>query len=390
MSGENIMLKPLRVLIIEDSPEDVELLMRDVGKAGYQPDYRVVETPAQLKAALEEGDWQLILSDFRLPAFTGMDALKIVLEHGQDIPFIIISGEISEEAAVEAMRAGARDFIMKGKTARLFPAIERELAEALERKKLRLAEELTEKQRAYTRRMEALETLSTGMAHEFNTILTGIIGFTQLVHRSLPATDPNKEYLAKILSAAERGSKLTSTFLEYGRKSPQHQRLKNLTELVEQLLPTLSWMLGNTVKIEADLERDGLEVSIDLLQMEQVLKTLVSNARDAMPDGGSITIATRRFSMDEQFTLAKGFGIPGEYALLTFRDTGCGMTPEVREKAFEPFFSTKASGSGMGLGLPLAYNTIKQHGGYITMDTEPGKGTTVTIFLPIHQPVSSP
>lgn len=384
------MLKPLRILIIEDSPEDVELLLRDVRKAGYDPDYRVVDTPAQLRAALGEGGWQIILSDFRLPAFTGMDALKIVLEHGQDIPFIIISGEISEEAAVEAMRAGARDFIMKGKTARLFPAIERELAEALERKKLHLAEELAEKQRAYTRRMEALETLSTGMAHEFNTILTGIIGFTQLIHRTLPATDPNKEHLAKILTAAERGSKLTSAFLDYGRKSTQHQRLKNLTELVEQLLPTLSWMLGGSIEIRSDLERNGLEVSIDSLQMEQVLKTLASNARDAMPDGGSITIATRRFSMDEQFTLSNGFGIPGEYALLTFRDTGCGMTPEVREKAFEPFFSTKASGSGMGLALPLAYNTIKQHGGYITLDSEPGKGTTVTIYLPIHQPASSP
>jgi signal transduction histidine kinase len=384
------MTKPLRVLIVEDSPEDVELLLRDLARAGYGPDYRVVETPDELRQAMEQEEWQIILSDYRLPAMTGLDALRIVLEHDRDIPFIILSGEISEEAAVEAMRAGARDFIMKGKTARLFPAVERELAEALERKKLRLAEELNERQRAYTQRMEAIETLSCGMAHEFNTILTSIIGYAQLVHRALPASDPNKAYLANILSAAERGSKVTSTFLDYGRKPATHQRAKNLTELVAQLLPTLNSMLNPSIEMRSDLQGEGLDLAIDCLQMEQVLKTLISNARDAMPAGGTITVATCRFSMDEQFTKVNGYGRPGEYALLTVTDTGNGMPPDVLEKAFEPFFTTKSSGSGTGLGLPLAYNTIKQHGGYITMDSTPGNGTTVSIFLPILLPPSSP
>jgi signal transduction histidine kinase len=384
------MTKPLRVLIVEDSPEDVDLLLWDLRKAGYEPEYRVVETPGQLRQALEEEEWQIVLSDFRLPAFTGMDALGIVQERAQDTPFIILSGEISEEAAVEALRAGARDFITKGRTARLLPAIVRELAEAIERKKLRLAEELSEKQRAYALRMEAIETLSCGMAHEFNTILTSIIGYAQLVQRSLPASDPNRPYLANILAAAERGSRVTNTFLDYGRKPATHQMERNLAELVAQLLSGIAPMMDPSIEIRSDLQGEGLTIDIDCLQMEQVLKTLISNSRDAMPKGGAITVTTRRFTMDEGFTAAMGFGRPGDYALLSVTDTGCGMPPQVKVRAFDPFFSTKPSGSGTGLGLPLAYNTIKQHGGYISLESEEGKGTTVTLYLPIPRSASSP
>lgn len=374
--------KPLRVLIIEDCPEDVELLLHDLREGFGQVEFRAIDSATELRKALQEEEWQLVLSDYCLPSFTGLEALQIVRETGEDIPFIILSGQISEETAVDAMRAGARDFIVKGRTARLLPAIEREIREAVERKKLRLAQELSEKQRAYARRMETLETISCGMAHQFNTLLTGIIGFSQLVSRNLPPTDPNRPFLDNILAAAQQGTHLTSYILDYGRRPVNHKLLKDLPELVEQVAPELQKLAGSSIEVRTEPGTGDMRVELDAIQMELVLKRLTSNARHAMPEGGCLTLATRQFTMDEQFTLDNGFGKPGEYVMLTVSDTGCGMTATVKEKAFEPFFTTRPHTSSTGLGLALVYSTIKQHNGYITIDSTPGRGTSFRIYLP--------
>jgi signal transduction histidine kinase len=382
--------KPLRVLIIEDSPEDVELLLHELMKGFGQVDYRAVETLEDVQQALLDGEWQIILSDYCLPSFTGLEALRVVKETGRDIPFIILSGQVSEEAAVEAMRAGARDFIVKGRTARLLPAIEREIREAVERKKLRLAQELSEKQRAYYLRMEPLENLSRGMAHQFNTLLTSIIGYTQLLSMNLPPPDPNRPFLDNILTAAKQGTLLTSSILDYGRKPVNHQLLKDLSQLVEQVAPILQQMAGDRVEVRTESVQGEMRVELDAIQMDLALKRLTSNACQAMPEGGVLTFSTRPFSMDDQFVQENGFGRPGEYVMLTVSDTGCGMTPQVKEKAFEPFFTTHNSGSATGLGLALVYSTIKQHDGYITIDSTPGKGTSFRIYLPTPRRESPP
>lgn len=384
------MEKALRILIIEDCPDDTELLLWDLRSAGYHPDFKVVDNRDDLLKALQEEDWQVIVSDYQLKGFCGIDALKIVLETGKDIPFIILSGVIDEEVAVEAMKAGARDYIMKDRTARLFPAIERELREAGERRRLKHAEALNEKHLRYTQKMEAMENLSSGLAHEFNTILMTIMGYGDIMSQKMAQDDPLREYLSKILSAADRGSLLTRRMLVYCSKHESHPHVVNLSQLVDGLSPAIEKTCGKRITLVKELTDNGVETALDSSQMEQILTNLALNACDAMPEGGTVAVKTCRCTLDNQFIQDHGFGAPGEYALLSFSDTGKGMDGATREKAFEPFFTTKEVGKGTGLGLALVYGIVKQHGGYITIASAEGDGTTVNIYLPVHHPAELP
>jgi signal transduction histidine kinase len=375
--------KELRILIIEDCPDDTELLLRDLRKAGFHPDFKIVDNLEALPSILTEKDWQIIISDYQLRGFSGIDALKMVLEAGKDIPFIILSGVINEEVAVEAMKAGARDYIMKDRTARLFPAIERELREAGERQRLRQAEALNEKHLRYTQKMEAMENLSGGLAHEFNTVLTTIIGYSDIISRKMAQDDPLREYLTKILSAADRGSLLIRRMLVYCSRHGAHQHRINLSQLVEGLIPAIEKTTGDRIKVITELSDNGVDAALDSTQMEQILTNLALNARDAMPDGGTVTVKTSRCMIDEGFIQEHGFGTSGEYAYLSFSDNGKGMNNSTREKAFDPFFTTKEIGKGTGLGLALVYGMVKQHHGYITISSTEGNGTTVTIYFPV-------
>lgn len=379
------MNKELRILIIEDCPDDTELLLRDLHKAGYSPEFKVVDNPDDLRQALTEKEWQVIVSDYQLKGFSGIDALKSVLETGKDIPFIILSGVINEEVAVEAMKAGARDYIMKDRTARLFPAIERELNEASERQRRRQAEALNEKHLRYTQKMEAVENLSSGLAHEFNTVLTTIIGYSDLMSRKMPQNDPLREYLTKIMSAADRGSLLIRRMLDYCSRHEAHRHVVNFSQLVSGLMPAVEKVIGGRISVTAELEDNGIEVALDSTQMEQILINLALNARDAMPEGGTVTVKTSHFMLDDRFIQDHGFGVAGEYALLSFSDNGKGMSDNIREKVFDPFFTTKEVGKSTGLGLTLVYGMVKQHKGYITLSSMEGAGTTVNIYLPAHR-----
>src|SRR5258708_19673090 len=190
----------LRVLIIEDSPNDGELMVQQLTIGGYEVVHERVQTAAALNAALARGTWDIIVSDYSMPSFTGLEALKIVRAIGLDVPFVIVSGTIGEDTAVAALKAGAHDFLVKGRLARLVPAIERELRDAVARgERVHLEEQLRQAQK-----MEAIGQLAGGIAHDFNNLLTAILGFCALLLGNRPADSPHRAHLLGIQKSGFR------------------------------------------------------------------------------------------------------------------------------------------------------------------------------------------
>jgi PAS domain S-box-containing protein len=245
-----------------------------------------------------------------------------------------------------------------------------------ERKKL-------EEQLLQAQKMEAVGQLAGGIAHDFNNILTAIIGFGTLLSTEMSKNDPFRNYVKQILASSERAAKLTQALLAFSRKQIINLRSINLNEIIIALEKLLSRLIGEDIELSTVLADEDLTVMGDSTQIEQVLMNLATNARDAMPDGGQLTIRTELAQFDNEYIKTHGYGKPGSYALLSIEDTGVGMDVKTRDRIFEPFYTTKEVGKGTGLGLAMVYGIIKQHDGFINVYSEPGRGTTFKIYLPL-------
>ncbi|HTP64097.1 MAG TPA: response regulator [Geobacteraceae bacterium] len=501
--------RPLNVLIVEDSEDDTLLLLRKLRKSGYETCHRVVDTPESMKKALSGKEWDVVIADNTTPGFSGTTALKIFKESGINLPFIIVSGKIGEETAVGLMKAGAYDYVVKGRLERLVPAIERGMQEAAERRMLKEAEtalresearyrsllesvtdyiytvhlesgqpvssfhgpgcrtvtgfepedfssdpllwyrmvheedrpavleqakkvmsghssplehriihkdgdirwvrntpvlrsdtrghiraydglisDITERknlenQLRHAQKIEAIGTLAGGIAHDFNNIITAINGYGTILEMNLAKDDPLLAHVEAVLVAADRAAELTRSLLTFSRKQEIEPRPLLLNEIVTRSEKLLRRLIREDIELKVNLTADNLTVMADTAQIEQVLMNLVTNARDAMPRGGVIRIATAATWLDQDFIKLHGYGEPGGYALLSFEDNGSGMEEKTRQRIFEPFFTTKDSGSGTGLGLAVCYGIIKRHKGYITCSGGSGKGTIFNLYLPL-------
>ena len=240
-----------------------------------------------------------------------------------------------------------------------------------------------EEQLRQAQKMEAIGQLAGGVAHDFNNILTVIMGFGQLLRTSFQADDPNRDHMDQILDAADRATLLTRSLLAFSRKQVMLLQQLDLNELARKHTRFLTRIIGEDVTLQTDLGGEALPVLADSGQIEQVLMNLATNARDAMPCGGVLCIKTESVLLDKEFYRQHGFGVPGSYARITVSDSGAGMDAQTQNKIFEPFFTTKAPGRGTGLGLSIVYGIIKQHGGYITIASQGGVGTTFSIYLPL-------
>ncbi|MEW6418322.1 MAG: PAS domain S-box protein [Nitrospirota bacterium] len=240
-----------------------------------------------------------------------------------------------------------------------------------------------EEQLLHAQKMEAIGQLAGGIAHDFNNILTAIIGYGNLLKMEISEDDVLRTYVTQILNSAERAANLTRALLVFSRKQIMHLMPVDLNETINILKKLLSTLIGEDIELSTFLADEDLTVMADSTQIEQVLMNLATNARDAMPDGGSLIIRTGRVEFDYEFIRAHRFGRPGFYALISIEDTGEGMDEKMKERIFEPFFTTKEVGKGTGLGLSMVYGIIKQHEGYVTVYSEPGKGTTFKIYLPL-------
>ena len=386
--------KALRALIADDSEDDVFFLLRALRKAGYEPIYERVSTAPAMKAALERQAWDIVISDYEMPHFGGFEALQLLKESGRDLPFILVSAVVSEETAVAAMKAGAHDYIMKRKLARLAPAIERELREAkmrLARKAAESALRQSEEQLRQTQKMEAVGRLAASVAHDFNNILTAILGHSEMLKNQLSAEDSCRKNAEQIEKCAHMAATLTKQLLTYSRKQVIAPRLLELNSTILNIEPILRRFIGQDIEFGMVLNPDSGHINADPGQIEQVLVNLVVNARDAMPKGGKLTISTASIVLKEDEIKSFPDLYEGGHVVLAIADTGTGMTDEVKAHLFEPFFTTKPPGKGTGLGLATCFGIVKQNNAHIEVHSELGKGTMFKIYFPqVPSPLLNP
>ena len=625
------MSRHLNVLIIEDSEDDALLTLRELRRGGYNLDYVRVDTPTAVEAALEQQTWDIAIADFSMPAFSGLEALKLIQKHKLDLPFIVVSGTIGEDVAVAVMKAGAHDYLLKSNLTRLVPAVEREVREATERRKrynaeqalqeseerfqtlcnsaplaifqtdaqgrrtynnplwhdisglgegkslgygwaeaihpeerlkvleswkctaseqhhwvhehrlltqegevrwvralaspmysteghflghVGTVEDITEQKQAAQRiyeqaalldvstdaisvcdlnnqilfwnkgaqrlykwksaevigknaeqilynseeslsprrkiqatlakegkwqgeleqitkggkkivvesrwtliydeannpksilivstditekkqlqaqflraqRLESLGALAGGIAHDFNNILTPILAVAQLLSFKFPHLDEsNKQLLSILEGSAKRGADLVKQILSFTRGVEGNRTTVQLRHLLVDVAQVAKKTFPKFIETQINVVPDLWTVFGDPTQLHQVLMNLVVNARDAMPDGGTLSISAENFWVEENYARMHVDAVVGSYVAIAIADTGTGIYPENIDRIFDPFFTTKEPGKGTGLGLSTAISIIKSHGGFVTVYSEVGKGSNFNVYLPSSQ-----
>jgi PAS domain S-box-containing protein len=243
-----------------------------------------------------------------------------------------------------------------------------------------------EAQVCQSQKIEAIGQLTGGIAHDFNNILTAIIGFASILKMKMKRDDPLMVNTDYILESARKAADLTRNLLAFSRKQIICLKQVNLNDIMADAMKLLKRVIRENIELKINIIDEGLTVMADSVQIEQVLLNLATNARDAMPHGGVLTIEVSSTEIDDKFINTHGYGKAGRYALITVKDTGFGMDEGIQNKIFEPFFTTKEVGEGTGLGLSIVYGIVKQHEGYINVYSKPGKGTTFRIYLLLIEP----
>jgi two-component system, cell cycle sensor histidine kinase and response regulator CckA len=258
------------------------------------------------------------------------------------------------------------------------------------------AEDITERrtlerQLRMAQKMEAVGRLSGGIAHDFNNLLGVIIGYSQVLKRGLGPKHASFEHAQEIEKAGQRAVSLTRQLLAFSRQQVLEPVVLNLNTLVSDMEKMLPRLIGEDIALKLELDASLSQVKADPSQIEQVILNLAVNARDAMPDGGKLLVQTANVNLDTAYTHNHPGSRPGSYVMLRVTDTGTGIDPEIQSQIFEPFFTTKERDKGTGLGLATVYGVVKQSGGYITVDSEKGKGASFSVYLPrLEQPVAQP
>ena len=370
------MAQPLRILFIGRT--GAEPVADELRRGGYDPSFEPVTTRPQLDKALGDA-WDIAISDFTVGDFGALEALRVIQASRVDLPLIVVSGRIKQADILAALKAGAADHLTRGRLMRLNAAVERELRAAkLRRERSRLEEQFRQAQK-----MEAVGRLAGGVAHDFNNLLTVITGYSDLLLASRDLNDPQRAALEEVRRSAERGGQLTHQLLAFSRRQPLEPHIVRVNELILQMEKMLRRLIGEDLELITipAASRDAVEA--DAGRLEQVIMNLVVNARDAMPDGGKLTLETGTVQLSESYS-ARQLGVkPGQHVTISISDTGVGMDEDTQSHLFEPFFTTKNPGRGTGLGLATAYGIIRQSGGAIGIVSELGKGTTARIYLPV-------
>ena len=376
----------LRLLILEDSEDDAALLVDELQRGGYDVSFERVDTPDALGSAVQQKDWDLVISDYSMPHFSGLDALSLLRARGSNLPFIFVSGTTGEETAVAALKTGAQDYLIKSNLKRLVPAVQRELREASERREHKRLEQQVEQ----LQKFEAIGRLAGGIAHDFNNAIGAILGWAEMGCEEAQPGSRSHERFQNICDQAQRAGRLTSQLLAFARRQVLQPRKLSVNSLIEDYVTLLRKIIGEHIEVSVLPAQDRCVAIADPAQMEQVLMNLCLNARDAMPSGGQLVLGVKNVEIGEEYCRDRTYARPGRYVLLSVSDTGSGMDAATVEHIFEPFFTTKEMGKGTGLGLATVYGIVKQHNGFIHVYSELQHGTSFRIYLPASSGVPDP
>ncbi len=239
-----------------------------------------------------------------------------------------------------------------------------------------------EQEYRHAQKMEAIGRLAGGVAHDFNNMISVILGYASMVMSALAPSDPLREDVQEIVKAGQRSAELTRQLLAFARKQTSAPRPINLNQAIGQSEKMLRRLIGENIEFQFSPAANLWTVNMDPSQLDQVLANLAVNSRDAIADVGRISVQTANVVLDQSFCIRHPGSAPGPYVRITFSDTGCGMDALTLERIFEPFFTTKPTGEGTGLGLPTVYGIVKQHGGFLEVASKPGEGTTFRLFVP--------
>ena len=498
-------LSLLNVLLLEDDPLDAELCLAQLKRAGFNVRVDAVDSEESFARKLESHDYDIILADYGLRSWNGREAFLFLKHSGKDIPFIIVTGTLGDEAAVDLIKDGVTDYVMKERLIRLPSAIRRALKESATRKKgkqvqealrrsesrlhrllessiigigiataegklldandallkllgytreelasgtlrwnemtppeyrkadLQLLEQLQgrgvaaasekelirkdgsrvavliggitlateegdieavsfvvdiserkllEQQLRHAQKMESIGQLAGGIAHDFNNLLNVIIGYSDLVVEIAQEDSPTHVYANEIRNAGERAASLTRQLLAFSRQQVMQTKVLDLNAVVLGTEAMLRRLIGERVELLTALDPSLGSVKADPGQVEQVIMNLAVNARDAMPQGGKLIIATSNVELPDMHSSQHPALPAGRYILLRITDTGIGMDEQTKAHIFEPFFTTKGVGKGTGLGLSTVYGIVKQSGGFIRIYSEPNAGAVFETYLP--------
>jgi signal transduction histidine kinase len=376
---EDYASRRIRVLHVEDDAIDSELVESQLADAGLDFELRRVDDEASTAQALSEFRPDIVLSDLSMPGFSGYRALELAREHSRYVPFIFISGTMGEETAVKALKQGATDYIIKGSAARLVPAVERALREARDR----IVQDRTETELLRSQRMESLALLAGGLSHDLRNILQPLLIVPPLIAER--TQDERLLRLAELVEdCAKRGLDMVASMLSFARGSRQTTGQVRVDQLLRALELLLQGTLPRSVRLQlepfdADLAFEGNDT-----ELQQCLLNLCLNAIQAMPDGGTLTLSASELDLPEPTTIAGQSLLAGSYLRLTVADTGIGMSDEVQQRLFTPFFTTKADGTG--LGLMSCRRIVDNHRGALRLESAPGRGTRFDIILPLRSP----
>ena len=369
----------IKILLVDDDQDAYVLtqeLLSESGSDRYELDW--VPSYEDALQAVMNSRHDMYLIDYRLGNRTGLDLLRDAIALGCKAPIVLLTGQGDHQVDIEAMKAGAVDYLVKSQIDAAL--LERSIRYSLERARAEDDRAILEQQLHHSQKIEAMGQLASGVAHDFNNLLTAIFSYT---HLGLSISSQGSQLwiqLQEIRKAAERATGLTRQLLAFSRRQIIESAVLNLNDLVLNTDKMLRRLIGENIELVTLTSSDLGPVKVDPAQIEQVLINLAVNARDAMPEGGKLTIETSNIVLVENDLSRLPDLAAGEHVKLAVSDTGTGISEDVKARVFEPFFTTK-EGKGSGLGLSTCYGIVKQNGGEIEVESELGKGTTFKIYL---------
>lgn len=367
--------RAIRVLVVESDGQKSGAIQRALSADGLVIDVRRVNDEAAFIGSLNEFDPEVVISHLRPAAFSGYLALELTRSLKPGVVFIFVCEQVSEEAAVEGLRRGATDYVLKAHLPRLAPITRRALAEAAERK----ARERAEKDLVRAQRYESLALLASGLSHDLRNVLQPIL-MCSAIFAETP--DEKMQKAARMVEdCAQRGLDIVTSMLSFAKGSRAARERVQIDALLEALDALVSGTIPENIVLTMEAPDSGVELDGNYTELQQCLLNLSLNAIQAMPEGGELRLGVEHVELGVEFFSAEEESAPGRYLQIQVQDTGIGMSAEGKARLFDPFFTTKSSGTG--LGLFSCRRIITNHKGFMRVDSELGQGTTFSLYLPL-------